>query len=267
MKPQLKLMVITAHPDDESLGFGGILSRYADEGIETHVLCATGGEGGRHGDGAHPGPEALGRIREGELREAGDELGVHDIQLLGYIDQELDKAEPTEAVQRIEHHLLRVRPDVVVTFGPEGGYGHPDHVAISQLVTAATVTTAGDAQRAAAGGGHIVKKLYYMAWGPATWAAYQQAFKRLTSTVDGVVREAQPWPEWLITTRVDARSYWQRVWRAVQCHKTQMPGYAALAGLPDDTHVALWGDQTFYRAYSTVNGGRNSETDLFEGLR
>ena len=156
---------------------------------------------------------------------------------------------------------------MVVTFGPEGAYGHPDHVAISQLVTAATVTAAGGEQGGTTGTRHLVKKLYYMAWGPATWAAYQQAFKRLTSTVDGVVREAQAWPEWLITTRVDARAYWPVVWRAVQCHKTQMPGYAALAGLPDETHAVLWGDQTFYRAYSTVNGGRIAETDLFEGLR
>ena len=103
MSSQLKLMVITAHPDDESLGFGGVLSRYSDEGIETHVLCATGGEGGRHGDGPHPGPEALGRIREGELRAACDELEVQDVQLLGYVDQELDQAEPGEAVGRIEH--------------------------------------------------------------------------------------------------------------------------------------------------------------------
>ena len=259
MRSQLKLMVITAHPDDESLGFGGTLSRYSDEGIEAHVLCATGGEGGRHGDGPHPGPGALARIREGELRAAAGELGLHDVQLLGYVDRALDQAEPAEAVRRIEQHLLRVRPDVVVTFGPEGAYGHPDHVAISQLVTAATVTTAGLR--------HLVKKLYYMAWGPAMWAAYQQAFKRLTSRVDGVVREAQPWPEWLITTRVDARAYWPVVWRAVQCHKTQMPGYAALVGLPEETHAVLWGDQTFYRAYSTVNGGRAAETDLFEGLR
>ena len=267
MSSGLKLMVITAHPDDESLGFGGVLSRYSDEGIETHLLCATGGEGGRHGGGPHPGPEALGRIREGELRAAAGELGLHDVQLLGYVDLALDQAEPAEAVRRVEQHLLRVRPDVVVTFGPEGAYGHPDHVAISQLVTAATVTAAGGEQSTTAGLRHLVKKLYYMAWGPATWAAYQQAFKRLTSTVDGVVREAQPWPEWLITTRVDARAYWPVVWRAVQCHKTQMPGYAALAGQPDETHAVLWGDQTFYRAYSTVNGGRVAETDLFEGLR
>jgi hypothetical protein len=60
---------------------------------------------------------------------------------------------------------------------------------------------------------------------------------------------------------------WPTVWRAVQCHQTQMSIYKNLETLPGDQHRALWGVQEFYRAFSLVNGGRNGESDLFEGLR
>jgi LmbE family N-acetylglucosaminyl deacetylase len=288
----LKLMAITAHPDDESLGCGGALARYAHEGVDTYVLSATRGERGRHGSGEHPGPEALGRIREGELRKAAAELGVNDVAFLGYQDGALDQADPRQAIARIVLYLRRLRPHVVITFGPDGAYGHPDHIAISQLATAAVVCAADPGYEAgvggvrlpmqeageqlfwASGGGgredgraHRVSKLYYMASSAETWAIYQETFKTLTSTVDGVVRQAVPWPDWAITTRVDAGDWWGQVWWAVQCHRTQMAVYGALSNLTEEKHRALWGDQTFYRVFSTVNGGREVETDLFQGIR
>lgn len=267
----LRLMAVLAHPDDEALGMGGTLARYAEEGVRTSVITATRGESGRHGGGEHPGLEALGRIREGELRAAARELGVDEVRFLDYVDGRLDRVDPREAVGRIVGHIRRLRPHVVVTFGHDGAYGHPDHVAISQLATAAAVC-AGDPEFAPGAGAEEgsawrVAKLYWMAWGPDTWATYQRTFKRLVSVVDGVERQANPWPEWAITTRVDARRWWPAVWRAVQRHRTQMEIYGALADLPDEVHERLWGDQTFYRVFSAVNGGRETETDLFEGLR
>ncbi|MFW6079358.1 MAG: hypothetical protein ACODAE_07050, partial [Gemmatimonadota bacterium] len=85
--------------------------------------------------------------------------------------------------------------------------------------------------------------------------------------VDGVERHARPWPEWSITTRIDTGDHWETVWRAIQCHETQMAVYERLGELTPEHHEALWGRQTFYRAYSVVNGGREPETDLFAGLR
>ena len=266
MSTSLTLMAVLAHPDDETLGCGGSLARYSDEGVETHVLTATRGQSGRHGEGGHPGREALGWIRETEEREAAGELGVSDVRFLDYVDGELDRADPGEAVAGIVAHLRRVRPQVVLTFAPDGAYGHPDHIAVSQLTTAAAVRAA-DPGCEAPGDPHAVAKLYYMAWGATTWDAYQRAFKTLVSRVDGVERRAAPWPEWAITTRVDCRRWWPRVWRAVTCHRTQMLIYGALEELREEDHAALWGRQTFYRAFSTVNGGREVETDLFEGLR
>jgi LmbE family N-acetylglucosaminyl deacetylase len=73
--------------------------------------------------------------------------------------------------------------------------------------------------------------------------------------------------DWAITTVLDTSRVWPAVWRAVSCHKTQMATYERLATLADEHQRALWGTQEFYRAFSSVNGGRARETDLFEGLR
>jgi len=270
MDQPLRLMAVLAHPHDESLGFGGTLAKYAAEGVGVTVVTATRGERGRHaGGGPHPGPEAVGRQREAELRAAAAELGVADVQLLGYLDQELDRARAPEAVDRVVGHVRRVRPHVVVTFAPDGAYGHPDHIAISQFTTAAVVAAADPAWRGEQTGGepHRVAKLYYMAWSARTWAAYQAAFKRLVSTVDGVERQANPWPDWSITTRIDTREHWRTVWRAVCCHQSQMAAYQRLGELAPEHHEALWGTHEYYRALSLVNGGRETETDLFAGLR
>src|SRR5580765_9064929 len=92
-----RLMAVLAHPDDESLGVGGTLAKYASEGVEVFLLTATRGDGGRYhghrpGEPQHPGPSALAKIRENELRAAAAVLGVHEVSLLDYGDQQLDGA-------------------------------------------------------------------------------------------------------------------------------------------------------------------------------
>jgi LmbE family N-acetylglucosaminyl deacetylase len=252
-------MCVLAHPDDESLGTGGILARYSNEGIDTFVVTATRGERGRFDDkGTKPGLDVVGRTREAELRSAARELGVREVVLLDYVDGDLDRAEPAEASERIAAHIRRLRPHVVVTFDPFGAYGHPDHIAISHL-TAAAIVRAADS--------HRVSKFYYFVNGERKWAAYQAAFKTLTSHVDGVVRAATAWPDWSITTQIDARDSWRVVWRAVQCHRTQMSIYKNVASLTEEDQKVIWGTGEFYRVFSLVNGGREREHDLFAGLR
>jgi LmbE family N-acetylglucosaminyl deacetylase len=276
MSAPLRLMAVLAHPDDESLGFGGTLAKYASEGVHVSVVTATLGEAGRYrglpqGDPGHPGPEALARIRETELRAATAALGVQDLTLLGYRDQQLDRAEPREVIGRIVAQLRRVRPQVVLTFGPDGAYGHPDHVAICQFATAAVVAAAnagfGTGDVPAELQPHAVSKLYYIAWPRSAMAAYEEAFRRMVSVVDGVEREATPWPEWALSCVIRTREHWETVWRAVSCHECQISAYEKLAHLTPASHEALWGWQSYYRAFSTVNGGRTREDDLFEGLR
>lgn len=266
---RLRLLCVLAHPDDESLAVGGLLVRAAAEGVATSLVTATRGERGWQGPPEEdPGPEALGRIREAELHAAAAVLGLREVQILGYGDGKLDAADWSEALAAIATAIRRLRPQVVVTFGPDGATGHPDHIAISQLTTAATVCAA-DASYAGAKHlpPHRVAKLYYLAESRERIAAYDEVFGDSAMTVEGVQRRVQGWEPWAITTRVDTRDYTRQVWRAIACHRSQLPGYSALAALPEERHRLLWGVQEFYRAFSLVSGGRAEEGDVFAGLR
>lgn len=262
-------MAILAHPDDETLGFGGIFAKYASEGIATSLITATRGERGRFGkDKESPGLEVVGQTREKELFEAAKILGIREVHFLDYIDGEVDQAPVSEIIGRIAGNIRRIRPHVVLTFDPAGAYGHPDHIAISQLTMASVVKAADpEFETSVNETPHAVSKAYYLAWPENKWNIYQSSFKELASHVDGIKRTAKPWPDWNITTRIDAKAHWKTVWDAVLCHQTQMAIYEKLADLPESDHEVLWGSQELYRVYSSVNGGRKIETDLFEGLR
>lgn len=272
MGKNLKLMCILAHPDDESLGMGGTLAKYAAEGIETYLVTATRGEKGWWGEEKdYPGPKVLGRTREAELRCAAQTLGIREVRILDYVDGDLDQADTGEVIDKIVTQVRRVKPDVVATFAPEGAYGHPDHIAISQWATAAVVSAAhpapGPENRETPLLAHRVSKLYYMAWTQTKWAAYESVFGNLIINIDGTERRTNPWPDWAITTVIHTESYWPISWNAVSCHKSQLPAYGKLQNLSEEHHKGLWGTQEFYRAFSLVNGGRKREDDLFEGLR
>lgn len=266
MTRPLRLLCVLAHPDDESLGMGGTLAKYGAQGVETYVVCATRGERGWRGPKEEdPGLEALGQIREAELREAARVLGVREVAFLDYIDGDLDKADPAEATCRIVHHLRRLRPDVVVSFGPDGSYGHPDHIAICQL-TAAALVCAAQADYAMGQRPHRVAKFYYLVDSKPLMELFNQMAGGLGITVDGVRREFAGWDEWAISARIDASDYWQTAWQAILCHQSQSHTLEVLGNLPEETHRQVWGQGSFYRVYSLVNGGRQLEHDLFEGL-
>lgn len=269
MADKLKLMAILAHPDDESLGNGGILAKYAAEGIETHLVTATRGERGWFGkESDNPGLEALGKIREAEVLAAANVLGIQSVNFLDYIDGDLDAAHPAEAIAKIVGHLRSVKPDVVVTFGQYGAYGHPDHIAISQFTTAAIVEAANPNSLYYSDlAPHSVSKLYYMAETEDMFAVYQSVFGDLVMRIDGVKRSMVTWPDWSITTRIDTRSHWRTILRAICCHRSQLPAYHVLEHLSEEQREILWGSQSYYRAFSLVNGGRQVENDVFEGLR
>jgi LmbE family N-acetylglucosaminyl deacetylase len=143
MDETLKLLAVFPHPDDETLGLGSTLARYAAEGIETYLVCATRGERGWFdSEGPDPGLEAVGRRREAELRCATEHLGIREVSFLDYIDGDVDQADPEEIIGRIVLHIRRIKPHVIVTFGPDGAYGHPDHIALSQFTHGAVVCAA-----------------------------------------------------------------------------------------------------------------------------
>jgi LmbE family N-acetylglucosaminyl deacetylase len=264
----LKLLAVVAHPDDESLALGGILARYAAEGVETSLVTATRGQRGWFGPpDENPGLDALGRIREGELREAAKVLGISDLVLLDYVDGDVADADEAVLLRQIAAEIRRIRPDVVVTFDHNGIYGHPDHIAVTRAATAAIVA-AGDPnfECDTADAPHAAAKLYYFAWTQECQVAYERAFGELRWEIDGIERHVVPWPHWTISTWIDTSEHWERVWDAIRCHRTQLPEYQKLLDLPDEFHLALWGRPTFHRVFSTVPAGAK-EDDLVAGLR
>jgi LmbE family N-acetylglucosaminyl deacetylase len=264
----LRLLCILAHPDDESLGLGGILAKYGAEGVETYLVTATRGEQGWFGQPEeNPGPAELGRIREGELKEAAKVLGLREVNLLDYHDGEVDKADQGLFTEQLVGHIRRIRPHLVVTFDQNGVYGHPDHIATTRAATAA-VLAAADAEFVEPGGyaSHTVSKLYYFAWTDEVRKAYEKAFGELVMQIAGVERRAVPWPHWAISTWIDTASHWETVWEAIRCHCSQLPGYQKLLDLPEEYHRVLWGLGTFHRVLTLVPT-TDPEDDMFAGIR
>jgi LmbE family N-acetylglucosaminyl deacetylase len=269
MPDQLRLMCVFAHPDDESLGTGGTLAKYAAEGVATYLVTATRGERGWQGaEQDNPGLAALGAIREAELRAAAQVLGLRELHFLDYIDGDLDQADPAEAIAKIAAHMRRIKPHVVLTFGPAGAYGHTDHIAICQFTTAACVAAANPSNVVTGDlPPHAVAKLYYMTISQALAEAYTAVFGDIVMHFDGVARTVVIDEDWAITTRLDTAAYGDTVWKAVFCHTSQLPAYSALEQVPKQYQEVIWSEETYYRAFSLVNGGRATERDLFEGLR
>jgi LmbE family N-acetylglucosaminyl deacetylase len=138
-----RLLLIYAHPDDESFGVAGIARMYADQGADIALVTATRGDAGRAGDPPICSRDALPALREAELREAATILGIRHVTVLDYLDKHLAEA-PSDKIRReLVVAIRRHRPHVVITFDPDGVNLHPDHIAISRFAFDA-VTAAGD---------------------------------------------------------------------------------------------------------------------------
>jgi LmbE family N-acetylglucosaminyl deacetylase len=263
----LRLLAIFAHPDDESLGAGSTLAKYAAEGVEVHLICATKGERGWTGsEKDNPGLQKLGRLREKELHAAAQVLGIAQVYFLDYVDGDLDQAPQMEAIDKIAGLIREIRPQVVLSFGPDGIYGHPDHIVISQFSSAACIRTA-DISFQHRQPAHTVSKFYYMVIERELSVNYAKVFGDIRMNIDGVDRTISTWEDWAVTTTIDGSKHWRTVLQAVNCHQTQVAIYADLNKLSEERSIQLWGKRTYYRVFSFVNSGRKQETDLFDGLR
>jgi len=125
-----RMLAVFAHPDDESFGAGGTLAKYAHQDVQVVLLCLTRGEAGIPG----VKPEEAGNIRMHELRQAAEHLGI-EVYFLDYPDGELDRTKPQTLLEMIACWIDLVQPQVILTFGPDGVSGHPDHITISNIVT------------------------------------------------------------------------------------------------------------------------------------
>lgn len=130
-------MCVVAHPDDECFGFGGALALAADSGVETSVICFTDGQAATHRGSAESGSE-LGKTRRREFADSCDVLGVTEHEVLGYHDAQLQNVPLLEATEHLVRRMRGFRPDVVITFGSDGGLNsHIDHMMVSFWTTTA----------------------------------------------------------------------------------------------------------------------------------
>ena len=140
-----RVVAITAHPDDETIFAGGTLARYAADGNEVVIVATTRGEGGEVGDPPLGPKERLGEIREQELRCAAAALGTSEVIFLGFLDPSIEIDEPplpidvplVQFAAAVADCLRRILPDIVVTHGSSGEYGHPQHINTHQAVQSA----------------------------------------------------------------------------------------------------------------------------------
>jgi len=142
MESKPGLLVVMAHPDDESMGCGGLILRHTRAGIPVHLICATRGEAGWTGKPFGAKQEDLAQIRTHELQEAASALAISGVELWDYPDGGVDKADPQEITQRIWEQITKLRPKAVVGWGPDGGYGHPDHIAVGAATDVAVQSMA-----------------------------------------------------------------------------------------------------------------------------
>jgi len=150
------ILYILAHPDDETFGHAGLISSMTSRGRRVGLVCATRGEVGEISDPSLGTPATLGAVRERELRRAMAILGVDPIRLLGYRDSGMAGSETNDdprcfiqadrdaVLADVVYHIRDLRPHAVVTFGPDGVYGHPDHIRIGEIATDAVPIAASD---------------------------------------------------------------------------------------------------------------------------
>jgi LmbE family N-acetylglucosaminyl deacetylase len=239
----LKLMCVVAHPDDECYAFGGALALAADRGVETYVVCLTDGQAATHRGDAASG-DALGKIRRDEFSASCKVLGVSHHELMDYQDGQLEFVNFSLAAGRLVERIRRYKPDVVLTFGGDGGPNtHADHMVVSMLTTAA-FHWAGQAKRyRQAGTPHKTQRLYYVT------ANYHLPDRP----------PAMPMP-WTVT--LDIRAARERKTEAFRQHLSQAP-------LMEKTKELFerYGAEEFYALVAAAEPqAARLTTDLFEGL-
>ena len=282
---RLSLMAVFAHPDDESFGIGGTLARYGkDPAVRVVLVCATRGEAGEISNPELASAARLGEVRERELWCACQTLGVEDLFLLGYRDsgmagsadnqnaRALARADFDEAVGKVVAHIRRERPDVVVTFDENGGYGHPDHIAIHQITKAAFAAAADPARYAeqieAGLAAHQASKLYYTAIPRRFFRAAVEKMQELGIKVPERYQERVDnlgLPEEACTTDIYVQDFWSTKQAAVACHATQLSPDSIFAMLPPEVMRELQAWECFQLAKTTV-GEDQDVHDLFAGF-
>ncbi|MCL5256508.1 MAG: PIG-L family deacetylase [Chloroflexi bacterium] len=268
---KLSLLAVFAHPDDESFGAAGTFAKYTGQGVVISLVTATCGEAGEISDLVQVRPEDLCELREQELRRAMDFVGVKDVEILGYGDGHVPEADDDEIVGRLVQIIRVKKPDVMITFGPDGIYGHPDHVAVHRFATRAAEFAGKVCHfREQLSGGlepHSPRKLYYNILPKSRVKAMaEEAAKQGMSFQMASDLEKMGVPDDRLTTVIDIRDYFDQKWEAIWSHRSQLPATMPFRTVPKEAVKEFFGFEYFQRVFPPPLPGEPLETDLFAGL-
>lgn len=262
------LLLVHAHPDDEAISTGGVMMKAKDSGHRVVLVTATRGEEGEiHNlDEAETRPR-LGEVRTEELRRAGLILGVDRQEFLGYRDSGMagapsndnpecfSRAGLHEAALRLIEILKQERPEVVVTYTPDGTYGHPDHIRAHQVTVAALEILEREE-------GWKPGKLYLQA---ISRRALRELFERFGGEqADVVANRILGVNDDDITTSVDVRPYLERKRAAFAAHVSQQDPNSPFATMAAQIYEAVFGSEAFILHRGSATAAK--EIDLFQGL-
>ncbi len=272
------LFAVFAHPDDEAFGTGATMAHYAAHGTHVTLVCTTNGDVGEIADPALATPDTLWQVRQDELRCAAGLLGVHEVVFLGYRDSGMQgtpenqdprafvNAPADEVVERLVRLIRSRQPEVVVTFDPTGGYGHPDHIA-AHLHTVAAFHAAGDPARfPAAGPAWQPERLFYTVIPRSFWEQMIAQLRAVGEDVSGWESDLEEAAGLMVEEitvahvlpdTVDAKL------AALACHATQFGPDNPFRKLPAPVVRELMSQEYFALAWPEGSGRL---ADLFEGL-
>ena len=243
-EPKGGLLLVMAHPDDESMGTGGLVLRHTRAGVMTHLICATYGEKGWMGKPPGAKKEDLAEIRARELEEAASALAIGGVELWDYPDGGVRESDQQEITQRIWEQISRVRPRAVVGWGPDGAYGHPDHISMGACTDAA-VAAMTEGERPA---------LYHIGVDEQLADFYREA-TRLAGDNHALSLQAQDRADLVIELNSDEV---MMKLRAIECHRSQLEDWRI--ALRDHPHLLQRGYG--HEPYVTVS---SRATGLTEG--
>jgi LmbE family N-acetylglucosaminyl deacetylase len=250
------MLVVVAHPDDETFGTGSVIASAAERGVDVTVVCATRGEMGEDTSGTTHSPEELAIVREGELRTAAKLLGAADVRVLDFADSGFDgdmkpgalAAIPIEAViAAVEQNIVDIQPDVTVALDPFSIADHRDHKRIGDATTLAFVHRAKPGMR-----------LYYWTLCRTEVRAWQ-AEMRGTGIHEGLHEIELGREESEITTVIDVSHLCELRWTAICEHKTQLSPFH---GVSEKVRRRLLSHDYYVRALPAWDGGPQ-ESQIF----
>jgi LmbE family N-acetylglucosaminyl deacetylase len=255
--PRRRVVCVVAHPDDDTYGVAGSLALHAGPDLELTVVMTTSGEAGLIADASLATRESLGRVREAEDRESWRALGLDpEIHFLRHPDGGVAGLGHEGLLASYLGILREARPDVVVTFGPDGVTGHADHVAVGAAADAAF--------REARAEGLEVRRLLHIGIPQSALERFNRLLRERGLEPIDPTQEFQPRgvPDGAIGLIVDCSGVYDRKLEALRCHRTQ----AELEDVPFDLWRELLSEEAFVVAFPERPAGAPILRDLFEDL-